>query len=348
MTPVAPNVAPNATSGALLPVSYDLGSLSGMVLFVAPGGSDSAVGSQVAPLATVAAAVAKVGSGQSATVVVRGGVYRQGNVSVPAGRMVRVVAYPGEVPVFTGAVALASGWVAEGAVRYHSYTPQPVTDGSGVSFTSGQGLTGDGVGKYPDQAWVGSTQLRQVTAKSAVTTGTFWVDSANARIYLTATDVAKGAVEVSGRDKFMSISGAGSSLEGLRIIRFSPSANDYGVVSVNSGANATTLRHVEISGSSFMGIQYSSVKGALLEDVTITDASWMGIASNIVDDLVLRRVKLSNMNQFSEFSLAPQSGALKTSRNRGVKVLDSVVSDNQSMGCGSTSRMWMWMWWATR
>ena len=90
-----------------------------------------------------------------------------------------------------------------------------------------------------------------------MTAGTFWVDAANSRIYLTGTDVAKGAVEASDRDMFLIISGAGSTLEGLRITRFSPSANDYGVISVNAGAHGTVLRHVEITDSAFQAVQYA-------------------------------------------------------------------------------------------
>jgi hypothetical protein len=323
------------SAGAQLPVSYSLASLTGTVLYVAPGGSDSAAGSAGAPLATVAAAVAKVGSGQSATVVVRGGTYRQGNISIPSGRKVRIVAYPGEVPVFTGAQAMPSGWVAEGALSYRAYTPQPVTDGSGISFTTGQNLAGDQVGKYPDQAWVGGTQLRQVTAKSAVTAGTFWVDAANSRIYLTAANAATGAVEASDRDVFVSITGAGSALEGLRITRFSNSANDYGAVRINPGAHGTTLRNVEVTDAAFQAVQYagsSPIQGALMENVTIARANWMGVSSSLVDNLTLKSVLITEMNQYGEFTHSPQSGALKTSRNRAVKVLDSVITTNNSHG----------------
>jgi hypothetical protein len=321
-------------TGAQLPVSYQLSSLSGTVLFVAPGGSDSASGSVSAPLGSLAAAVAKVGSGQSATVVVRGGTYRQGNVSIPSGRKVRIVAYPGEVPVFTGARVLSS-WVAEGSLSYHPYTAQPVTNGSGISFTTGQNLTGDGVGKFPDQAWVGSTQLRQVTSKSAVTAGRFWVDAANSRIYLAGTDAGTGAVEASDRDVFISISGAGSSLEGVRITRYSPSANDYGAIGVNPGAHGTVMRHVEITEAAFQAVQYagsSPIQGALMENVTVARSNWMGVSSTLVDNLTMRSVLLTEMNQFGEFTHSPQSGALKTSRNRAVKVLDSVVTNNNSHG----------------
>jgi hypothetical protein len=245
------------------------------------------------------------------------------------------VAYPGEVPVFNGAQELSGGWVAEGGLSYHSYTAQPVTDGSGISFTTGQNLAGDQVGKYPDQAWVGGTQLRQVTAKSAVTAGKFWVDSGNSRIYLAGTDVAKGQVEASGRDVFVSISGAGSALEGLRITRFSNSANDYGAIKINTGAHGTVMRNVEITESAFQAVQYagsSPIQGALMENVTVARSNWMGVASTLVDDLTMKSVLLTEMNQFGEFTFSPQSGALKTSRNRGIKVLDSVVVNNNSHG----------------
>ena len=113
------------------------------------------------------------------------------------------------------------------------------------------------------------------------------------------------------------------------------SANDYGVVRINPGAHGTTLRNVEVTDAAFQAVQYagsSTIQGAVMENVTLARANWMGVASSLVDNLTLKSVLITEMNQFGEFTHSPQSGALKTSRNRAVKVLDSVITNNNSHG----------------
>lgn len=119
--------------------------------------------------------------------------------------------------VFTGAQPLDGLWTSEAGLSWHAYAAQPVTDGAGISFTTGQNLTGDGVGKHPDQVWIGSVELEQVPTKSVVSDGKFWVDATASRVYLTATDAAKPAIEASQLNQFIRIRGSESSLDGAVI-----------------------------------------------------------------------------------------------------------------------------------
>jgi hypothetical protein len=321
--------------GASLPISYSLSSLTGNVRYVATNGNDtSGTGSSSAPYATLSRAITAAVSGDS--IVVRGGTYRQGNLSVTSSKTLKIIAYPGETPIFNGAQSITGGWAAEGSLSYVPYTPQPVTDGSGISFTTGQNLTGDGVGKFPDQAWIGTTQLRQVSAKTSLVNGTFWVDATNSRLYLTAVDAAKSGIEISQKDIFMSLQSPNSVLEGLIITRFSNTASDYGVINIGSTADGVRLEDVEISESAYSAIYMGNTSGFLanpmLKNITITTSNWMGIAAVYTDYLTLESVELTNMNKFGEFTFSPQSGALKTSRTWYTKVLNSDISGNNSHG----------------
>ena len=322
------------TYGATLPISYTLSSLPGTVRYVATTGSDTASGSSSAPYATLTKAVSSSVSGDS--IVIRGGTYRQGNVSVPSSKTLRIVAYPGEIPVFNGAQTAAS-WTADGSLRYTSYTPRPVTDGGGISFSTGQNLTGDGVGKYPDQAWIGSTQLRQVSARASVVDGTFWVDRTNGRLYLTAVDAAKSGIEVSNRNVFLGIQATGTTVEGLRVTRFSNGGGDYGVIRFDNPSTRVTLRNLEISESAFNAVTVTGSGGTFsdgsrLDHVTVTTSNWMGVALNYTDNVTLDGVKITNMNQFGEFAASPASGALKTSRTHYTTVKNSYIAGNNSKG----------------
>jgi hypothetical protein len=321
--------------GAILPINYNLASLSGTLRYVSTTGNDATGNGTVgAPYATISRAVTAASSGDN--IVIRGGTYRPGYQSLSSSKTLKFIAYPGEIPVFNGARAVTGGWVTEGSYRYIPYTPQPVTDGSGISFTTGQNLTGDGIGKHPDQAWIGTTQLRQVSAKASVVNGRFWVDEVNARLYLTSTDAAQSGIEVSDKDKFLAINAPNTLLEGIRITRYSNSANDYGVINIAGTADGTTLRNVEMSESAFSTIGFNGDSNLLangkLEHVTLTTGNWMGLGAMYTDDFVADKVKITNMNQFGEFTSSPQSGGVKTSRTHRTKILNSEISNNANHG----------------
>ncbi len=336
-TATATQLVSTLPAGAILPNTAPVPTTP-HTFFVATNGSDANPGTLAAPYATVTKALNAIPAGQSGTVVVRGGTYRQGQLVIAGDKQVRIMAYPGEVPVFNGAAQVTS-WTDEGALRFAAYTPMPVTDGSGIGFSSGQNLTGGGMGKHPDQVWVGSAQLRQVATKAEVVAGTFWVDGTNRRLYLTAADVAAGPVEASNRRQFATVFGRQTVFEGFEVTRFSNTASDYGVILVNQGVHGTVLRNLVVSDSAFQAIQYAGgtslagiIQGALLEHVTVTRSNWMGVSATLVDDFTMRSVRITNSNQFDEFTHSPQSGALKTSRVRRALVADSVIADNRSHG----------------
>jgi hypothetical protein len=330
------NVTVNRTTvGANLPISYNLSSLSGTQRFVATDGSDTTgTGSQSAPYATLAKAISVAVNGDS--IVVRGGTYRQGNIAI--NKSVKIIAYPGEVPTFNGAQSPTTAWVTEGTtLAYQSYTPQPVTDGSGISFTTGQNLAAGAIGKYPDQAWKGNTQLQQVADKASVVPGKFWVDTTvgATRIYLSSTDAASG-VEYSKLNIFGTVIGPNVTMEGFQITRFSNSAKDAGVLRFLKTASNSLMKNMALYDAAFITVTYGETSGLLnnstMQNVTIANANWMGSSALYTDNFKMDGVKITNSNQFGEFTFSPQSGALKTSRTRFTKVINSDISQNNSHG----------------
>lgn len=329
-------------AGAHFPITYDLATLTGDVRFVAPDGKDSATGTTDAPFASLSKAIASAKTGS--TIVLRGGTYRQGNLVIPASKLLTIVAYSGETPTFLGSKAVDGGWSTEGAYKYIAYTPKPVTNGSGICFitsascpTGGQNLAPGEIGKFPDQAWIGQKTLQQVGSKDDLDAGKFYVDHANERLYMVAADADQPDIEVSDRNVFMAIDAPSTTLRGLRVTRFSNTASDYGVINVRDGADRCLLEDVEVSSSAFVAVLYGGSAGNLNEGgtmrhVTVKDSNWMGVSTNYTDDFTMEAVVLSGMNPFGEFTFSPQSGALKTSRTRRTKVVGSVIRDNRSHG----------------
>lgn len=137
---------PSANAGAQLPISYSLSSLPSSAVYVATNGSDSTgTGTVSKPYATLAKAINAAPSG--GTIVLRGGTYR-GQANLTINKPLKIIAYPGEIPIFNGAAVASSGWTTSGNLSYRSYTPMPVTDGSGISFTTCVNLTSSCIGKY--------------------------------------------------------------------------------------------------------------------------------------------------------------------------------------------------------
>jgi hypothetical protein len=325
----------SATAGASLPISYSLSSLTGTIYYVSPSGSDSNSGTVGSPFATLSKAVSTAASG--ATIVLRGGTYRQGGLSID--KTLKIIAYPGETPVFNGAAAVSSssGWTVSGSLSYRSYTPMPVTDGSGISFSSCQNQSSSCMGRYPDQVWVGSSQYQQVASTGAVTTGKFYVDSTNNRLYMLTTDLSAGSIEISNLRTFATVSAASVTLKGFEFIRYSNTASDYGVLELYGTADNTLVDNIYESDDAFEAIGIAPTgtdlnQHSTVQNSTIVYSNWMGVAANATDYFKLDHDNISNMNQYGEFTASPQSGSLKTSRTWYTSVLNSKIMNDKSNG----------------
>lgn len=326
---------PSAGAGATLPLQYNVSTIPTGTVYVSQTGSDSNNGTINSPFATLAKAVSAAPTGGN--VVIRGGTYRQGNITV--NKSLKITAYPNEIPVFNGAQTLSntSGWIVSGNNSYHSYTPMPVTDGSGISFTTCQNQPTSCIGKFPDQVWIGTRQLQQVATEAEVTSGKFYVDSTAGRIYLNSGDVASGNIEVSNLRHFISIFGANVTLSGFQVIRYSNSASDYGVFIVYGTADNNVLDNMLISDSAFLTISYSTSGTDMNDNSTIKNSTlqfgnWMGVNTLATNYFKLDHNLITNMNQFGDFTPSPQSGALKASRTWHTMVLNNKVLNNNSQG----------------
>lgn len=207
-------------------------------IFMSPSGSDSNVGTQVAPVKTINKAVSLVSSG--GTIVMRGGTYRDWSNSNGTGfaavsKVVTIQAYPHEQPWFDGA-DVVTGWTSDGAGHWYKdwntpsfcsgsyysypYNAQPTSnngpcshydmyyDQSGTSATTAAG--------DPQMVFINGTQMSEVTSLAAATGGKFYYDQTNKRIYI-STDPTSKTVELAARPSAVILSGAGSKLLGIGV-----------------------------------------------------------------------------------------------------------------------------------
>ncbi len=340
-------------AGANLPIIYEPETLPATAIYMAPavatpgnpaGDDNTGNGTKDKPYATLTKAISVTLA--NGTIVVRGGTYREGGLAL--NKTLKIIAYTGEIPVFNGAQPVSSDpdtWVLEGIYKYIAYIPQPVTDGSGINFLTATNnpnqkpdSNGFYVGKYPDQAWIGDIKPpQQVPRKEDLAAGKFWVDSANGgRLYMIAADANESNIEVSQKTRFMKIGAPDVIVEGLRVMRFSNSANDYGVFRFEHTGDNSLIRHVEIIDASYISISYSGSPSininSTMDHVTITGSNWMGVSAAFTDNLKLDNVKITGLDRYDEFKSSPQSGALKTSRTWDTKVINSEIRGNKSHG----------------
>jgi parallel beta-helix repeat protein len=299
-------------------------------VIVASNGNDAAPGTLDAPVATLRRALEIAPEG--GTVVVRGGTYHQGGLSIT--RAVTVQSYPGEKVWFDGARAV-SGFAPVGGlwaktrwrpVFDHSPTyHQGADDGSSPPW---QWINPSyPMAAYPDMVWVHGAEQRQVRTRAQVVAGTFFVDTLHHVLYL-GTDPTGQVVEASDLQQFAVIRAADVTIRGIGVRRYATSVPQMGAIIVY-GADAT-LEAVEVDDNATQGIGIGST-GATLRHVTADGNGLLGIQAVYADGIVLDAVR-AERNDSEHFNSVPIAGGIKITRSRGVTLRDSVVSHNEAQG----------------
>ena len=312
-----------AASGADPAVRYPV---PAGAVFVAPGGSDAAAGTEAAPLATVAAAVRAVPAG--GTVVLRGGVYRQDAGTVA--KRVTLQAYPGERPVLSGADVVRA-WTASGGAWRATDWRSPFGQ---KDFRAEEVAAGSAAGQV-EQAYRDGTALRQVLTRPQLVPGTFWVDPATLDLWV-ADDPAGAVMELSRRARGMALSGsaAGSVIRGLRFTAYAaPHLDNSGQLSVS--ASDVRIENSWFDHSSGAGLKIAGAR-TTVDHVTVADNGAEGMQGNRNHDSVVRNSQFLRSNT-EGFLTAGCGGSctiagFKTAHTDNLQVLDNAFVDNASNG----------------
>ena len=139
-------------------------------------------------MATIGAAISRARSGDR--IVVRRGSYHEG-IKIPAGKRLSISNAPGHQVWLEGSRRVTSwqknggdyvhtGWHVEfdSSPTYH--WGEPDNEADGWSFVNRQ----HPMAAHPDQVWVDGRAQKQVSSRSRVRPGTFFVDDAANRLYL--------------------------------------------------------------------------------------------------------------------------------------------------------------------
>lgn len=281
-TPVTPPTSSPlpSTAAGTLDTNYAIPAGS---LFVATNGSDSNIGTQAAPLGTLAAALRKAPAGR--TIVVRGGVYRQGisdpgtggypNGTLWTSRLasnVTVQAYPHETVWFDG-TDVAGGWVRDGngwsapwstptfcGSKYYSVAIKNQTATGPCSHVDVL-MPGTATGS-PQMVFKNGRQISEVDTLGEAKGDSFFYDQAKRRIHL-GFDPSGLTIEAAKRAQALAIHDTTNlSIKGIGFRRYG--SNEY--------TNAT-------SGA----VALNATRGLLIERSVITEnaggglLSWQGV-----------------------------------------------------------------------
>lgn len=320
--PVAPPTSPSPTAGSAAVGSTSYSVPAGAVFAVAGGGTGG-TGTQASPYQSAQTAISKAPNG--ATVVLRGGVYRE-TVNVPFDKKLTIQSYPNEAVWFDGSVPV-TGWVKSGSTwvvsNWNHIFDNRVSFGAGMDESSRYVDPAYPMAGHPDQVWVNGVELKQVGSVSSVTAGKFYVDRTNKRLVI-GNDPTGKTVEASTRQKAIQIQGAGTTIRGIGIRRYAPHLAAYGAVSAE--VNDLALENVVILDSATIGISVWGDRVAL-RNVTLKNNGLLGLQANTAPGLVVSRA-LVEANNKEHFKPAPASGGAKLTDSAGVKVVDSLFSRN--------------------
>lgn len=291
--------------------------------FVATGGSDGvARSSESAPWQTVQHAVDSVPSGS--TIVVRGGTYHE-TVTIPRGKQVTIQAYPHEAVWFDGSRTVGS-WAKSGSTWVSggwnvAFDDSPTyTRGAPDGTASGWQFVDPAypMAAHPDQLFVDGVSLKQVASRSAVTAGTFYVDTAAKQLVM-GSDPSGHDVRASDTVKAFVVLGDGSALKGVGIRRYAPSVPDMGAVQIY--ANNVTVANSSISDNATTGLAIGGLN-ATVDHVTVARNGMLGAQATYADGLKVNGL-LAQGNNSEHFNRAPVAGGLKVARSRGITVTGS-------------------------
>jgi parallel beta-helix repeat protein len=314
------------TPGAL-PVGAAQYEVPAGAIVVDPGGSDSNAGPVELPLGTLGAAITRAPSGS--TIVLREGDYH-GAFVIPQGRDLTIQPYPGEEVWLDGSRVVENwqpdgdAWVAPDWTVQFDASPTYSRGAPDGTATGWQFVNpAYPMAAHPDQVWIDDVAQRQVGSRELLVPGAFFVDYATARLYL-GSDPTGQVVHASDTVKALVIAGAGSTVRGIGIKRYSPSVPDIGAVAV-SAANVT-VENVEITESATTGLAIFA-PGARLVDLTISRSGMLGAQASTADRLSARGLLLTE-NNTEHFNRAPVAGGFKIHKSRGVSVIDSAFTHN--------------------
>jgi hypothetical protein len=266
-------------------------------IFMSPSGSDTNTGSESSPIRTLSKAVS-LSPSSGGTVVLRGGLYRDGKVS-SLNKSITFQAYPGEQPWFDGTDVVTS-WTNDGDGKWSvswntpNFCAAKYNNFDGTNFDAGAG----GPCHHPDQsldpsnlmAWdpqmvfKDETYIHQVSTRAEASGDNFYYDRTLKRVVI-GFNPSGHTVELTARAQAIYIeagSPTGGAVKGIGFKRFA--TNEYsgnrthGALLVN--VQDYTLENSVFTQMAGAGAFFANPKNATIRDNYFVDNGFNGLDGN--------------------------------------------------------------------
>ncbi len=292
-------------------------------IFVAPDGKDSNTGKSYDSPLSVNKAIASAPSG--ATIVFKGGVYR--NVDTGISKKLTLQAYPREKPLLKGSIEV-TGWAAEGNIWrkdgwMYSFTPNMDSENIDPNYP---------MAGYRDMVYVNGVSLKQVASKAEVTSGTFYLDSANRQLYIGDNPTAK-VVEATALLSSLRMSKNASSDPSNTIIRGLGFAH-YADRAITVGAPNITFENNTFVWNGQNGVWLFGGSDHILRGNIFSYNGRNGVSGGNMDRILVEENTFS-YNNVERFNTKWDAAGIKIARTDGLIFRNNIVENNFSTG------MWM-------
>lgn len=333
----------HAGSALIIPGNYDapVGAI-----FVAPPsakGDDANPGTMAAPVATIAKGISKTNTG--GTLVVRGGVYREGALSIA--KTITLQSYKGEQVWLDGSISQSSGWIADGtrwrldnapstAFCKHTATASPCLEND-AQLDAMSPMAGS-----PQMVYRNTVGLKEVGSLAQLTAGTFYYNTATNQLYV-GDNPAGQTIEISAQRKALDITASNVNVKGIGFRRYGSIENpvkvgdsyNFGMVQV-SATNGVLIENNVFTQSASRGLFVGSSTNVTVRGSTFTQNGMNGADISKTTGVIFEQNTVTQ-NNTENFSTTPGKYAVVA----GVKITGATgaVRDNIFDSNGGTG------WW---
>ncbi len=288
--------------------------------FVSASGSDTNSGTQASPWRTIQKAVNSAPAGS--TIVIRTGTYRE-SVAL-ANKQLTLQPYSHEQVWLKGS-DIVTGWVADGtAWRKDGWTYQFKQGGISADFTD----PAYPLAAYPDMVYINGQPLTQVATRAEVTAGKFYVDYANAKLYIGTNPTAQ-TVEAATRKQGLVITNAsGTIVRGIGFMHYANHPDDYGAVKAD--ATSLTFENNTFAWNAAAGLQLLAADGVVRGNLFLYNGQ-VGFVGYNADRLLFEQNRMAYNNQ-EHFKYSFAAGGMKVLASRDMTWRDNLAEYNYGKG----------------
>lgn len=322
-------------------------------LFVATNGSDSAAGTQAAPLATLAKAISLAPAG--GTIIMRAGSYNEGTdtqggsltLGIVMNKAVTIQNYPGEAVWLDGSTPVTGSWTAGSGTWSTPYNrlfdrSPTFTSGAADGTVGGSGAQGQFLdpsypcAAWPDMVFYDGTQLEQVDSLAKVTSGKFYIAGSTttgfwfqgATLYI-GDNPSGHQIRFANKTRLAAITGSNVTIQGIGIRRYASS--QPGIGAIYAAGPYMTFENVQIEDMACSAMWLVS-NNITLRKVTMRRIGFNAVGSNKADNILFDSVDFQQCNYNNFFTGGPAVGIIKIAKCQSVTVTNSILANSKCHG----------------